>query len=161
MLPARRQWWRMSPHTSSVLRPTRSGLRVRRPPEARVRAPAGSSAVGSADSFRMRFANSSWRISGCETRSAGRCSTVDGRDGYVPNNPAASQSDLSSTAADEPDELEPNEAARSAIQHRAPHLYTAAKAFAVNSLPAYGLASVDGRYSPRALTRFCCPAALR
>src|SRR5438105_4936441 len=94
MLPDRRQWWRMSPHTSSVLRPTRSGLRVRRPPEARVRAPAGSSAVGSADSFRMRFANSSWRISGCETRSAGRCSTVDGRDGYAPNIPAPSQSDL-------------------------------------------------------------------
>src|SRR5205807_272470 len=77
MLPARRRWWRRSPHTSSVLRPTRSGPRVRRPPDARVRAPAGSSAVGSANSFRMRFANSSWRISGCETRSAGRCSTVD------------------------------------------------------------------------------------
>ena len=41
------------------------------------RAPAGSSASGSANSCRRRFANSSWTISGCETRSAGRCSTAD------------------------------------------------------------------------------------
>jgi Imm-5 like putative immunity protein len=56
-------------------------------PDARVRAPAGSSAVGSANSSPMRFANSSWRISGCETKSAGRCSTADGRDGLsaLPN----------------------------------------------------------------------------
>src|SRR5438876_1011601 len=56
-------------------------------PDARVRAPAGASAVGSANSSPMRFANSSWRISGCETRSAGRCSTADGRDGLsaLPN----------------------------------------------------------------------------
>ncbi len=39
---------------------------------------AGSSAVGSANSSPMRFANSSWRISGYETRSAGRCSNADG-----------------------------------------------------------------------------------
>ncbi len=45
------------------------------------------SAVGSANSSPMRFANWSWRISGCETRSAGRCSTADGRDGLsaLPN----------------------------------------------------------------------------
>src|SRR5438132_3597904 len=79
MLPARRRWWRMSPHTSSVLRPTRSRPRAPRPPSAMPRLPAGSSAVGSANNFRMRFATSSWRISGCETRSAGRCSSVDRR----------------------------------------------------------------------------------
>gem|GEM_PF-4984904 len=78
LLLARRQWWRMSPHTSLALRRTRSRPCVRRPPDARVRAPAGSSAVGSAKSSRMRFANSSSTISGCETRSAGRSSTVDG-----------------------------------------------------------------------------------
>ncbi len=50
-------------------------------PDARVSAPAGASAVGSANSSPLRFANSSWRISGCATRSAGRCSTADGRDG--------------------------------------------------------------------------------
>src|SRR5712691_4714856 len=77
MLPARRRWWRMSPRMSSVLRPTRSRPRMRRPAEAREIVPAGSSAVGSANSSRMRFANLSWRISGCETRSAGRYSTVE------------------------------------------------------------------------------------
>ncbi len=41
----------------------------------------GESAVGSTNSSPMRFANSSWRISGCETKSAGRCSSADGRDG--------------------------------------------------------------------------------
>jgi len=45
-LPARPRWWRMSPHTSWVLRPTRSRLRVRRRPQAKLRAPDGSSAVG-------------------------------------------------------------------------------------------------------------------
>ena len=47
------KWWRMSPHTSLVLRPTRSRPRVRRPPDGRVRAPAGTSAVGSANRSRM------------------------------------------------------------------------------------------------------------
>src|SRR5215207_9632940 len=77
----------MSPHTSSVLRPTRSRPRVRPPPSARVRAPAGSSAGGSANSSLMRFATSSWKISGCATSSAGRCSTADGRDDWsaLPN----------------------------------------------------------------------------
>src|ERR1700674_5846357 len=77
LLPARLQRWRMSPHTSSVLRPTRSRPRVRPPPDTTVRASAEASAVGSANSSPMRFANSSWRISGCETKSAGRCSTAD------------------------------------------------------------------------------------
>ena len=47
----------------------------------------GKSAVGSANSSPLRFANSSWRISGCATRSAGRCSTADGHDGWsaLPN----------------------------------------------------------------------------
>jgi hypothetical protein len=85
--PARRQWWRMSPRTSSVLPPTQSRRRVRRAPDARS-APAGLSAAGSANSSRMRSANSSLTISGCETTSAGRCSTADGREGLPtpPNN---------------------------------------------------------------------------
>jgi hypothetical protein len=73
--PARQQRWRTSPRTSSVLPPTRSRRRVRRPPDANS-APAGSSAGGSANSSRMRSANSSLTISGCETTSAGRCSTA-------------------------------------------------------------------------------------
>src|SRR5512138_1209066 len=80
LLPARPPRWRTSPHTSLGRQPTRSRPRVRPPRKARGRAPAGSSAVGSANSSRMRFASLSWRISGCETRSAGPCSTADGQD---------------------------------------------------------------------------------
>ena len=49
--------------------------------------PAGSSASGSANSCRRRFASLSWTTSGSETTSAGRCSTADGHDGLsaVPN----------------------------------------------------------------------------
>jgi hypothetical protein len=73
MLLVRRQWWHMLLHTSWVLLPTRSRLCVRRMERALV----GSSAVGNANSSQMRFTNSSWRISGCETKSVGRCSTSD------------------------------------------------------------------------------------
>ena len=81
MLLPKRQRWRMSPRTSSVRLLTRSRPHVLLHRKERARAPAGSSAVGSAGSSRLRSANLSWRISGCETRSAGRCSTADGRDG--------------------------------------------------------------------------------
>ena len=67
----------MSLHTSLVLRPTQSRPRVRRPPQARLRAPDVVSAVGSANSSRTQFGNWFWTISGCATRSAGRCSTGD------------------------------------------------------------------------------------
>jgi hypothetical protein len=77
MLPARRPWWRMSPHTSLVLRPTPSRPRVRLPLKVRRRALAGSSASGSANSCRRRFASWFWTTSGSETTSAGRCSTAD------------------------------------------------------------------------------------
>ncbi len=77
-LPARRRWWHMSLHTNSVLRPTPSRPSARRPLQARLRTPDGSSAVGSANSSRMRSASSSWTTSGYATRSAGRSSTVDG-----------------------------------------------------------------------------------
>ena len=83
MLPVRRRRWRMSPRTSSALQPTRSRPRARLRPEARARVPAGSSAAGSATSCRMRFAILSWTISGCETTSAGRYSTADGRHGLA------------------------------------------------------------------------------
>ena len=87
MLPARRQGWRMSPHTSSVRRPTPSKPRVRPRRKVRRRAPAGSNASGSANSCRRRFANSYSTTSGSETTSAGRCSTADGRNGLsaLPN----------------------------------------------------------------------------
>ena len=67
----------MSPHTSSVLRPTPSRRRVQPHLAARVKAPGGSSADGSATSSLMRSVSWSWMISGCATTSAGRCSTAD------------------------------------------------------------------------------------
>jgi hypothetical protein len=58
---------------------TRSRPRVRLRLKARARGPVGSNAAGSATSCRMRFAIWSWTINGCETISAGRSSTADGR----------------------------------------------------------------------------------
>lgn len=75
--PARPRWWRMWPHTSSVLLPTRSKQCVRRLPQARPTAPDGSSAIGSANRSRKRFANSSWTTNACATKSAGRRSNAD------------------------------------------------------------------------------------
>ena len=77
MLPGRPRWWRMSPPTSSALRPTQSRRSLRLRLTARVNAPAGGNASGSANSCRKRSAILCWTISGCETTSAGRCSTAD------------------------------------------------------------------------------------
>src|SRR4051812_14272452 len=76
MQPARPQWWRTSPRTSSALRPTRSRRRVRRAPNATT-APASSSADGSANSYRIRSVNSFSTTSDCAATSAGRSSTAD------------------------------------------------------------------------------------
>jgi hypothetical protein len=70
-----------SPHTNSVRLPTRSRLHVLLHLKARANRLTGSSAGGSVNSSQMRFVNWSSMISGCATRSAGRCSTADGRDG--------------------------------------------------------------------------------
>src|SRR5262245_59567495 len=67
----------MSLHTSLVRRPTPSRPRVRLPQKVRGRAPAGSSASGSANSCQRRFASLCWKTSGSETTSAGRCSTAE------------------------------------------------------------------------------------
>src|SRR5262245_42213790 len=67
----------MSPPTSSVLRPMRSRRHVPRLRQVRLTPRDGASAAGSATRSRMRSASSSWTISGCGTRSAGPCSTLD------------------------------------------------------------------------------------
>ena len=54
---------------------------VRAAAQRRGRAAGRRSASGSATSSRMRFASLSWTISGCETISAGRCSTAEPTDG--------------------------------------------------------------------------------
>ena len=74
----RRPWSRTSPRTSLAPRPTRS--RRRAPPPLAARERAGRHECRwQRDQLPMRFANSSWTISGCATRSAGRYSTADGR----------------------------------------------------------------------------------
>jgi hypothetical protein len=52
-----------------------------------VNAPVARNVSGSAGSCRLRSAIWCWMTKDCETRSAGRCSTADGRDGLcaLPN----------------------------------------------------------------------------
>src|SRR5579875_3669888 len=79
MLPVRRRWSHTLPRTNSAQPLTRSRPHARLPLKARARMQADSNAVGSATSYRMPFESLSWTISGCETISAGRYSTADGR----------------------------------------------------------------------------------
>ena len=77
MLPARRQWWRMSPHTSSVLRPTRSRPRVRRRLTAGLKKLVALSANGSVHNFRAKSGISCLTTRSCATKSVGSYSIVD------------------------------------------------------------------------------------
>src|SRR5450755_3957046 len=79
---------RTSPRTSLVLPPTRSKPPVLPCQKATVRPQVDVSAGGSLTIFRRRFASLCLTISGCETKSAGRCLTAElacfmGRRGHL------------------------------------------------------------------------------
>src|ERR1700752_2419066 len=77
MLPARRQQWRMSPHTSSVLRPTRSRPRVRWRLTVKLKKLVALSANGSVHNFRAKSGISCLTTRRCATKSVGSYSIVD------------------------------------------------------------------------------------
>ena len=77
MLPARRRRWRMSPHTSSVLRPTRSRPRVRRRLTVELKKLVALSVNGSVHNFRAKSEISCLTTRSCATKSVGSYSIVD------------------------------------------------------------------------------------
>jgi|SRR5271157_4417036 len=67
----RRGWWRMSPHTRSVLRPTRSRPRVRRRLTVGLKKLVALSANGSVHNFQAKSGISCLTTRSCVTKSAG------------------------------------------------------------------------------------------